>query len=176
MVEPERQITFRVPWSMTRAWSKLTAVSACTNSALGPYMGGIRFHPSVHLGIMKFLGFEQVFKNALTGMPIGGGKVALINFGARRDHALFVSHLSPNCTVISANTLMFQPAISAWVPAKSGSFDNTGASPTALRPARLLGKVFLGWFAGAPRSNRYGVVMFANQMLKPLVPHWMVQR
>ena len=44
------------------------------NSALGPYKGGLRFHPSVYLGIVKFLGFEQIFKNALTGMPIGGGK------------------------------------------------------------------------------------------------------
>lgn len=60
---------------MTTVRSKSIADSACSfNSALGPYKGGIRFHPSVNVGIIKFLGFEQTFKNALTGMPIGGGK------------------------------------------------------------------------------------------------------
>ena len=74
--EPERQIIFRVRRGPTiAARSTSTAASACEfNSALGPYKGGLRFHPSVNLGIVKFLGFEQVFKNALTGMPIGGAK------------------------------------------------------------------------------------------------------
>src|SRR3954453_17527371 len=73
--EPERQIIFRVPWGdETGAVQINRGFRVEFNSALGPYKGGLRFHPSVYLGIVKFLGFEQVFKNALTGMPIGGGK------------------------------------------------------------------------------------------------------
>jgi glutamate dehydrogenase (NADP+) len=73
--EPERQIIFRVPWQddSGEVWIN-RGFRVEFNSALGPYKGGLRFHPSVNLGIVKFLGFEQVFKNALTGMPIGGGK------------------------------------------------------------------------------------------------------
>jgi glutamate dehydrogenase (NADP+) len=73
--EPERQIIFRVPWIDDRGEVHINrGFRVEVNSALGPYKGGLRFHPSVNLGIVKFLGFEQVFKNALTGMPIGGGK------------------------------------------------------------------------------------------------------
>lgn len=73
--EPERQIIFRVPWQDDRGEIHINrAFRVEFNSALGPYKGGMRFHPSVYLGIIKFLGFEQIFKNALTGMPIGGGK------------------------------------------------------------------------------------------------------
>ena len=73
--EPERQIIFRVPWQDDRGEVQINrGFRVEFNSALGPYKGGLRFHPSVNLGIVKFLGFEQVFKNALTGMPIGGGK------------------------------------------------------------------------------------------------------
>ena len=73
--EPERQIIFRVPWQDDKGEIHINrAFRVEFNSALGPYKGGMRFHPSVYLGIIKFLGFEQIFKNALTGMPIGGGK------------------------------------------------------------------------------------------------------
>jgi glutamate dehydrogenase (NADP+) len=73
--EPERQIIFRVPWQDDRGEVHINrGMRVQFNSALGPYKGGLRFHPSVNLGIIKFLGFEQIFKNALTGMPIGGGK------------------------------------------------------------------------------------------------------
>ncbi|MFF3868863.1 NADP-specific glutamate dehydrogenase [Micromonospora sp. NPDC001898] len=73
--EPERQIIFRVPWEDDRGEVHINrGFRVEFNSALGPYKGGLRFHPSVYLGIVKFLGFEQLFKNALTGMPIGGGK------------------------------------------------------------------------------------------------------
>jgi len=73
--EPERQIIFRVPWQDDKGQVQINrGFRVEFNSALGPYKGGIRFHPSVYLGIIKFLGFEQIFKNALTGMPIGGGK------------------------------------------------------------------------------------------------------
>jgi glutamate dehydrogenase (NADP+) len=73
--EPERQIIFRVPWQDDEGTVHINrGFRVEFNSAMGPYKGGLRFHPSVYLGIIKFLGFEQLFKNALTGMPIGGGK------------------------------------------------------------------------------------------------------
>ena len=73
--EPERQIIFRVPWIDDNNEVHINrGFRVEFNSALGPYKGGLRFHPSVYLGIIKFLGFEQIFKNALTGLPIGGGK------------------------------------------------------------------------------------------------------
>jgi glutamate dehydrogenase (NADP+) len=73
--EPERQIIFRVPWEDDSGAIHINrGFRVEFNSALGPYKGGLRFHPSVLLGTVKFLGFEQVFKNALTGLPIGGGK------------------------------------------------------------------------------------------------------
>ena len=75
IVEPERQIIFRVPWVDDQGKTQVNRGFRIEfNSALGPYKGGLRFHPSVYTGIVKFLGFEQVFKNALTGRPIGGGK------------------------------------------------------------------------------------------------------
>ncbi|MDT1064047.1 NADP-specific glutamate dehydrogenase [Paracoccus sp. CPCC 101403] len=73
--EPERQIIFRVPWLDDRNNVQINrGFRVQFNSAMGPYKGGLRFHPSVNVGIIKFLGFEQTFKNALTGLPIGGGK------------------------------------------------------------------------------------------------------
>jgi len=75
LCEPERQIIFRVPWIDDRGEVHINrGMRVEFNSALGPYKGGLRFHPSVNLGIVKFLGFEQTLKNALTGLPIGGGK------------------------------------------------------------------------------------------------------
>ncbi|MCL3820330.1 NADP-specific glutamate dehydrogenase [Aeromicrobium wangtongii] len=75
LCEPERQIIFRVPWTDDAGQVHINrGFRVEFNSALGPYKGGLRFHPSVNLGIVKFLGFEQIFKNALTGLPIGGGK------------------------------------------------------------------------------------------------------
>ena len=75
LVEPERQIKFRVPWIDDNGQVHVnTGYRVQFNSAIGPYKGGLRFHPSVNLGIIKFLGFEQIFKNSLTGLPIGGGK------------------------------------------------------------------------------------------------------
>jgi len=73
--EPERQIIFRVPWMDDKGEVQVNrGFRVEFNSALGPYKGGLRFHPSVYLGVIKFLGFEQIFKNSLTGLPIGGGK------------------------------------------------------------------------------------------------------
>ena len=75
LVEPERVISFRVPWVDDRGQVQVNrGYRVETNSAIGPYKGGLRFHTSVNVGILKFLGFEQTFKNALTGLPMGGGK------------------------------------------------------------------------------------------------------
>ena len=75
ITEPERQIMFRVPWVDDKGQVQVNrGYRVQFNSAIGPYKGGIRLHPSVNLGIIKFLGFEQVFKNSLTSLPIGGGK------------------------------------------------------------------------------------------------------
>ena len=75
MVEPERQLMFRVPWLDDRGRIHVNrGFRVQFNSAIGPYKGGLRFHPSVNLGIIKFLGFEQTFKNSLTGLAMGGGK------------------------------------------------------------------------------------------------------
>ncbi|MBO5292679.1 MAG: NADP-specific glutamate dehydrogenase [Lachnospiraceae bacterium] len=75
LVNPERQLIFRVPWVDDKGQVQVnTAYRVQFNSAIGPYKGGLRLHPSVNLGIIKFLGFEQIFKNSLTGLPIGGGK------------------------------------------------------------------------------------------------------
>jgi len=75
VVEPERQIIFRVPWQDDKGnFCVNRGFRVEFNSALGPYKGGLRFHPSVYLGIIKFLGFEQIFKNSLTGLQMGGGK------------------------------------------------------------------------------------------------------
>lgn len=75
IVEPERQIMFRVPWVDDNGKVQVNrGFRVQFNSAIGPYKGGLRLHPSVYIGIIKFLGFEQIFKNSLTGLPIGGGK------------------------------------------------------------------------------------------------------
>ena len=75
LVEPERSVTFRVPWTDDQGRNRVNlGYRVQFSSAIGPYKGGLRFHPSVNMSIMKFLGFEQTFKNSLTGLPIGGGK------------------------------------------------------------------------------------------------------
>ena len=75
LVEPERVIMFRVPWADDNGVIHVNkGYRVQFNSAIGPYKGGLRFHPSVNLSIVKFLGFEQIFKNSLTSLPIGGGK------------------------------------------------------------------------------------------------------
>jgi len=75
LVEPERVLMFRVPWIDDKGVFQINrGFRIQMNSAIGPYKGGLRFHPTVYLGILKFLAFEQVFKNSLTGLPMGGGK------------------------------------------------------------------------------------------------------
>src|SRR3989339_1704271 len=75
VVEPDRVIMFRVPWVDDKGEVQVNrGFRVQFNNAIGPYKGGLRFHPSVNLGIIKFLGFEQIFKNSLTTLPMGGGK------------------------------------------------------------------------------------------------------
>ena len=75
ITEPERAFQFRVPWVDDAGKVQINrGFRVQFNSAIGPYKGGLRFHPSVNLSVVKFLGFEQIFKNSLTGLPIGGGK------------------------------------------------------------------------------------------------------
>ncbi|CAF1652648.1 unnamed protein product, partial [Didymodactylos carnosus] len=75
LTEPERVIIFRVPWVDDKGQVMVNrGFRVQFNGAIGPYKGGLRFHPTVYIGIVKFLGFEQIFKNSLTGLPIGGGK------------------------------------------------------------------------------------------------------
>lgn len=79
LVEPERVIQFRVSWMDDQGQTQVNrAFRVQYNSAIGPFKGGMRFHPSVNLSILKFLGFEQTFKNSLTTLPMGGGKVVQI--------------------------------------------------------------------------------------------------
>ena len=100
MVEPERQIKFRVPWVDDKGQAHVnTGYRVQFNSAIGPYKGGIRLHPSVNIGIIKFLGFEQVFKNSLTSLPIGGGKGGS-DFDPK-GKSESISHREPTCSVLS---------------------------------------------------------------------------
>ena len=109
LVNPERQIKFRVPWVDDNGQVQVnTGYRVQFNSAIGPYKGGLRFHPSVNVGIIKFLGFEQIFKNSLTGLPIGGGKGGS-NFDPkgksdREVMAFCQSFMTELCKYIGADT------------------------------------------------------------------------
>ena len=109
LVTPERQLLFRVPWVDDKGQVQVNnAYRVQFNSAIGPYKGGLRLHPSVNLGIIKFLGFEQIFKNSLTGLPIGGGKGGS-DFdpkgkSAREVMAFCQSFMTELCKYIGADT------------------------------------------------------------------------
>ena len=109
LVEPERIISFKVPWIDDNGTVQVNkAYRVQFNSAIGPYKGGLRFHPSVNQGILKFLGFEQIFKNSLTGLPIGGGKGGS-NFDPkgksdREVMAFCQSFMTELCKYIGADT------------------------------------------------------------------------
>ena len=109
LVEPERIISFKVPWIDDNGTVQVNKGDRVQfNSAIGPYKGGLRFHPSVNQGILKFLGFEQIFKNSLTGLPIGGGKGGS-NFDPkgksdREVMAFCQSFMTELCKYIGADT------------------------------------------------------------------------
>ena len=121
--EPERQIIFRIPWVDDNGQVQINrGFRVQFNSALGPYKGGMRFHPSVNVGIIKFLGFEQTFKNALTGMPIGGGKGGSDFDPKGRSDAEVMRFCQSLMTELHrhlASRPTSRPATSAWAGAKS---------------------------------------------------------
>ena len=113
IIEPERVILFRVPWVDDQGEVRINrGFRIEMNSAIGPYKGGLRFHPSVNLGILKFLAFEQVFKNSLTTLPMGGGKGGS-DFDPKGK--------SDGEVMISAQTQMFPPVILVSAEEKSVS-------------------------------------------------------
>ncbi|ANG62769.1 glutamate dehydrogenase [Marinobacterium aestuarii] len=171
LVEPERQIMFRVPWMDDQGMVQVNKGYRIEfNSALGPYKGGLRFHPSVNAGIIKFLGFEQIFKNALTGLPIGGGKGgANFNPKGRSDAEIMrfcqsfmnelYRHLGPNTDV---------PAGDIGVGAREiGYMFGQYKRLTGRYEGVLTGKSLL-WGGSLVRKEAtgYGCVYFAQHMLQ----------
>ena len=119
ILEPERVLMFRVPWVDDQGKVQVNrGFRVQFNSAIGPYKGGLRFHPSVNLSIIKFLGFEQIFKNSLTGLPIGGGKGGA-DFDPKGKSDREVMAFCQSCSVTSARIPTCPPATSAWAAAKS---------------------------------------------------------
>jgi glutamate dehydrogenase (NADP+) len=116
---------FRVPWVDDQGEVQVNrGFRIEMNSAIGPYKGGLRFHPSVNLGILKFLAFEQVFKNALTTLPMGGGKGGSdFDPKGKSDNEVmrFCQSFMPSCSATSARTPTCPPATSAWAPGKSAT-------------------------------------------------------
>lgn len=171
IVEPERTVMFRVPWVDDNGEVRVnTGYRVEFNSAIGPYKGGLRFHPSVNLGILKFLGFEQIFKNSLTGLPMGGGKGGSdFDPKGKSDNEVmafcqsFMSelfrHIGPNTDV---------PAGDIGVGGREIGF--MFGQYKKLRNAFegvLTGKG-LNWGGSLirPEATGYGAVYFANEMLK----------
>ena len=171
LVEPERQIFFRVPWVDDQGVIQVNkGYRVEFNSALGPYKGGLRFHPSVNASVIKFLGFEQIFKNALTGLPIGGGKGgANFNPKGRSDAEIMrfcqsfmtelYRHIGPTTDV---------PAGDIGVGAKEiGYLFGQYKRLTGRYEGVLTGKSLL-WGGSLVRKEAtgYGTVYFANYMLQ----------
>ena len=170
LVEPERQIMFRVPWQDDSGNIQINKGYRIEfNSALGPYKGGLRFHPSVNASIIKFLGFEQIFKNALTGLPIGGGKGGA-NFDSKgRSDAEIMRfcqsfmnelyrHIGPNTDV---------PAGDIGVGAREiGYMFGQYKRLTGKYEGVLTGKGLLwGGSYARKEATGYGTVYFADHML-----------
>jgi glutamate dehydrogenase (NADP+) len=171
LVEPERVIIFRVPWVDDNGDVQVnTGYRVEFNSAIGPYKGGLRFHPSVNLGILKFLGFEQVFKNSLTGLPLGGGKGGSdFDPKGKSDNEVMAftqSFMSELFRHIGANTDV--PAGDIGVGGREigymfGQYKKLKNSFEGV----LTGKG-LNWGGSLirPEATGYGAVYFAEEMLK----------
>ena len=170
MIEPERVITFRVPWTDDKGEIHVNrGYRVQMNSAIGPYKGGLRFHPSVNLSILKFLAFEQVLKNALTTLPMGGGKGGS-NFDPKGKSDQEVmrfcqSFMTELCRHIGPNTDI--PAGDIGVGSREigymfGQYKRIRNEFTGV----LTGKG-LGWGGSLirPEATGYGNVYFANNML-----------
>ena len=171
MIEPERVLMFRVPWRNDRGEVEVNrGYRVEFNSAIGPYKGGLRFHPSVNLGILKFLGFEQVFKNSLTTLPMGGGKGGSdFDPKGKSDNEVMSfcqSFMSELCRHIGSNTDV--PAGDIGVGGREigymfGQYKRIRNEFTGV----LTGKG-LNWGGSLirPEATGYGCVYFAEEMLK----------
>ena len=171
LVNPERQIKFRVPWVDDNGQVQVnTGYRVQFNSAIGPYKGGLRFHPSVYIGIIKFLGFEQIFKNSLTGLPIGGGKGGS-DFDPkgksdREVMAFCQSFMTELCKYIGADTDV--PAGDIGVGGREvGYMYGQYKRIRGLSEGVLTGKgLSFGGSLARTEATGYGVLYFANAMLK----------
>lgn len=171
IVEPERQIIFRVPWVDDSGQVRVNrGFRVQFNSAIGPYKGGIRFHPSVNIGIIKFLGFEQTFKNSLTGLPIGGGKGGA-DFdpkGKSEDEIMRFcqSYMIELSKYIGANTDV--PAGDIGVGAREvGYMFGQYKRLADVYEGVLTGKgLTYGGSLARKEATGYGLIYFVNEMLK----------
>ena len=171
LVNPERQLKFRVPWVDDEGQVQVnTGYRVQFNSAIGPYKGGLRFHPSVNVGIIKFLGFEQIFKNSLTGLPIGGGKGGS-NFDPkgksdREIMAFCQSFMTELCKYIGADTDV--PAGDIGVGGREiGYLYGQYKRIRGLSEGVLTGKgLSFGGSLARTEATGYGLLYFTDAMLK----------
>ncbi len=171
LCEPERQFKFRVPWVDDKGQVQVnTGYRVQFNSAIGPYKGGIRLHPSVNIGIIKFLGFEQIFKNSLTGLPIGGGKGGS-DFDPkgksdREVMAFCQSFMTELCKYIGADTDV--PAGDIGTGAREiGYMYGQYKRIRGLYEGVLTGKgLSYGGSLARTEATGYGLIYFTNEMLK----------
>ena len=172
LCEPERQIIFRVPWVDDNGQVQINrGFRVQYNSALGPYKGGLRFHPSVNIGIIKFLGFEQIFKNSLTGMPIGGGKGGSDFDPHGKSDAEVMRFCQSFMTELASHIGQYTdvPAGDIGVGAREIGymFGQYRRITNAYESGVLTGKALL-WGGSRARTEAtgYGAVIFAESMLK----------
>ena len=171
LVNPERQFKFRVPWVDDKGQVHVnTGYRVQFNSAIGPYKGGLRLHPSVNLGIIKFLGFEQIFKNSLTGLPIGGGKGGS-DFepkgkSDRGIRAFCQSFMTELCKYIGADTDV--PAGDIGTGAREiGYMFGQYKRIRGLYEGVLTGKgLSYGGSLARTEATGYGLLYFTDEMLK----------
>lgn len=171
LVEPERQIIFRVPWMDDQGVPQINrGIRIEFNSAIGPYKGGLRFHPSVNLSILKFLGFEQIFKNSLATLPLGGGKGgADFDPKGKSDGEVMrfcQSFMTELCRHIGARTDV--PAGDMGVGGRELGFLFGQYKRIKNEFAGVLTGKGLAWGGSLirPEATGYGSVFFAEEMLK----------
>ena len=171
LVNPERQFKFRVPWVDDKGQVHVnTGYRVQFNSAIGPYKGGLRLHPSVNLGIIKFLGFEQIFKNSLTGLPIGGGKGGSdFDPKGKSDREIMAfcqSFMTELCKYIGADTDV--PADDLGTGAREiGYMFGQYKRIRGLYEGVLTGKgLSYGGSLARTEATGYGLLYFTDEMLK----------